>query len=209
LPGRYQRKPERSGCNGYGTQRRREVTSAITTVKAEQFNKGNITDVGQLLQGKVAGLSVSRAGGDPNAGFTLRLRGLSTIGQNTGPLIVLDGLVGADINSVDPNDIKSFDILKDGSAAAIYGTRGSQGVIIITTKTGSRNNSTVTYNGSVSAKCLADFAHMTAQEFRDLGKALITVRQPTGIKKLRRLQFHTRTTSALPVVRVTPAIVLQ
>lgn len=158
---------------GYGTQRRREVTSAIATVKAESFNKGNITDVGQLLQGKVAGLSVSRPGGDPNAGFTLRLRGLSTIGQNTGPLIVLDGLVGADINSVDPNDIKSFDILKDGSAAAIYGTRGSQGVIIITTKTGSRNNSTVTYNGSVSAEVPGRFLpHMTAAEFRALGKGV-------------------------------------
>ena len=158
---------------GYGTQRRREVTSAITTVKAEQFNKGNISDVGQLLQGKVAGLSVSRPGGDPNAGFTLRLRGLSTIGQNVGPLIVLDGLVGADLNSVDPNDIKTFDILKDGSAAAIYGTRGSQGVIIITTKTGSRNNSTVTYNGSVSAETPVRFLpHMTPQEFRDLGKGV-------------------------------------
>lgn len=158
---------------GYGTQRRREVTSAIATVKAEQFNKGNISDVGQLLQGKVAGLSVTRAGGDPNAGFTLRLRGLSTIGQNVGPLIVLDGLVGADLNSVDPNDIKSFDILKDGSAAAIYGTRGSQGVIIITTKTGARNSSNVTYNGSVSAESPVKFVpHMTSEEFRALGKGV-------------------------------------
>src|SRR4030095_5588755 len=114
---------------GYGTLKRKEVTSAVATVNASQFNKGNISDVAQLLQGKVAGLSISRPGGDPNGGFAIRLRGLSTLGANTQPLIVLDGQIGADINTVDPNDIKSMDILKDGSAAAIYGTRGSAGVI--------------------------------------------------------------------------------
>ncbi len=92
---------------GYGTQKKREVTSSITTVKAEQFNKGNISDVAQLLQGKVAGLSISRPGGDPNGGFSIRLRGLATLGANTQPLIVVDGQVGADINTVDPNDINS------------------------------------------------------------------------------------------------------
>jgi len=116
---------------GYGTQRRREVTSAITTLSADQLNKGNISDVAQLLQGKSAGLSISRPGGDPNGGFTIRLRGLSTLGANTSPLIVLDGQVGADINTVDPNDIQSIDILKDGSAAAIYGTRGSAVRVVI------------------------------------------------------------------------------
>ena len=123
---------------GYGTQRRKEVTSAITTVSAAQFNKGNISDVAQLLQGKVAGLSISRAGGNPNGGFTIRLRGLSTLGANTQPLIVIDGQIGADINTVDPNDIQSIDVLKDAASAAIYGTRGSSGVIIITTKKGGR-----------------------------------------------------------------------
>jgi len=156
---------------GYGTQRKREVTSAITTVKAENFNKGNISDVAQLLAGKVAGLSVSRAGGDPNAGFTLRLRGLSTIGVNTQPLVVLDGQVGADLNTVDPNDIKSIDVLKDGSAAAIYGTRGSQGVIIITTNGGKSGQMQITYNGSLTAESPVKFTqHMTAAEFRALGK---------------------------------------
>jgi len=156
---------------GYGTQKKKEVTSAITTVNAEQFNKGNISDVAQLLQGKVAGLSIARPGGDPNGGFAIRLRGLSTLGANTQPLIVLDGQIGADINTVDPNDIKSMDILKDGSAAAIYGTRGSAGVIIITTKSGSRGTSLVTYNGTVTAETPAKFTpHMTAAEFRALGK---------------------------------------
>ena len=104
---------------GYGTQKKREVTSAVTSVSSEQFNKGNISDVAQLLQGKVAGLSIARAGGNPNGGFAIRLRGLSTLGANTQPLVVLDGQIGADLNSVDPNDIKSIDVLKDGSAAAI------------------------------------------------------------------------------------------
>jgi TonB-linked SusC/RagA family outer membrane protein len=154
---------------GYGTQRRREVTSAITTVNAEQFNKGNVSNVAQLLQGKAAGLSIARPGGDPNAGFTIRLRGLSTLGANTSPLIVLDGQIGADINTVDPNDIQSIDILKDGSAAAIYGTRGSSGVIIITTKKGRSGLSQVSYNASVTAESPVRFAkHMTAEEFKKL-----------------------------------------
>src|SRR5687768_2804779 len=154
---------------GYGTQRRREVTSAITTISAENFNKGNISNVAQLLQGKAAGLSISRPGGDPNGGFIIRLRGLSTIGGNTSPLIVLDGQIGADINTVDPNDIQSIDILKDGSAAAIYGSRGSQGVIIITTKKGRAGASQVSYNASVTAeKPIRFIKHMTAEEFKKL-----------------------------------------
>jgi TonB-dependent SusC/RagA subfamily outer membrane receptor len=126
-----------------------------------------------LLQGKVAGLSISRAGGDPNAPFDIRLRGLSTIGAGTSPLVVIDGQVGADLNSVDPNDIKSIDVLKDGSSAAIYGTRGSAGVIIVTTKTGVKGTSQVTYNGSVSVENAARLTkHMTAGEYRSFIKTL-------------------------------------
>ena len=159
---------------GYGTLKKREITSAITRVNAEQFNKGNINDVAQLLQGKVAGLSISRAGGDVNGGFDIRLRGLATIGAgNASPLVVIDGQVGADLNSVDPNDIKSIDVLKDGSSAAIYGTRGSAGVIIITTKTGAKGSSQVTYNGSVSAENAARLTpHMNATEYRATIKKL-------------------------------------
>lgn len=161
---------------GYGTQKKREVTSAITTVDAAQFNKGNINDVAGLLQGKVAGLSISRAGGNPNGGFDIRLRGLSTLGANTSPLVVLDGQVGADLNTVDPNDIASISVLKDGSSAAIYGTRGSAGVIIITTKRGTPNTSQVNYNGSVTAEDGARYTkHMTAQEYRDLGKSGVKI----------------------------------
>ncbi|MEM7509895.1 MAG: carboxypeptidase-like regulatory domain-containing protein, partial [Bacteroidota bacterium] len=84
---------------GYGTQRAKEVTSAIASVKAEDFNGGNVNDVAQLLQGKVAGLTIARPGGDPNGGFNIRLRGLSTVGANSGPLVVIDGVIGADLNS--------------------------------------------------------------------------------------------------------------
>jgi TonB-linked SusC/RagA family outer membrane protein len=156
---------------GYGTQRRREVTSAITKISPEGFNKGNISDVAQLLQGKVAGLSISKAGSNPNGGYTLRLRGLSTLGSNTAPLIVIDGQIGADLNTIDPNDIANVEVLKDGSAAAIYGTRGSAGVIIVTSKKGRSGSSQVNYSGSMSVEDPFRFTpHMTAAEFRALGK---------------------------------------
>ena len=154
---------------GYGTVKRKEVTNAVATVNSEQFNKGNISDVAQLLQGKVAGLSISRPGGDPNGGFTIRLRGLSTLGANTSPLIVIDGQVGADINTIDPNDIQSIDVLKDAASAAIYGTRGSSGVIIVTTKKGGRVP-VVSYNGSVTAEDPAKFTpNMNAKDYKAAG----------------------------------------
>jgi iron complex outermembrane receptor protein len=155
---------------GYGVQDKKEITSAVASVKSEDFNRGNVNDVGQLLQGKVAGLSVTRAGGNPNQGFNIRLRGLSTIGASTGPLIIIDGVIGADLNSVDPNDIETMDVLKDGSAAAIYGTRGSAGVIIITTKTGKRGRSNVTYDSYVAAEDVARTVQvMNADQFREVG----------------------------------------
>ncbi len=137
---------------GYGTQERKEITSAVASISEENFNRGNVTDPGQLIQGKVAGLSIVRPGGDPNAGFSIRLRGLSTFGANTQPLIVLDGVVGASLDNVDPNDIETIDILKDASAAAIYGTRGSSGVILVTTKSGKMGvpTSSLEYNGFVT-----------------------------------------------------------
>ncbi len=152
---------------GYGTQKSREVTSAITSVKEEDFNKGNVSNAAQLLQGKVAGLSITRPGGNPNQGFNIRLRGLSTVGANTSPLIVIDGVVGAELNSVDPNDIASIDVLKDGSAAAIYGTRGASGVILITTKRGREGTTTIEYNGFVTADVLANYVDvLSADQYR-------------------------------------------
>ncbi len=152
---------------GYGTQKSKEVTSAITSIKEEDFNKGNLSNPTQLLQGKVPGLTISRPGGNPNGGFTLRLRGLSTLGANSQPLVIIDGVLGADLNSVDPNDISSIDVLKDASAAAIYGTRGGSGVILITTKTGALGRTNVNYEGFVTAESVDRFTEtLSADEFK-------------------------------------------
>ncbi|MEO6038453.1 MAG: TonB-dependent receptor plug domain-containing protein, partial [Saprospiraceae bacterium] len=134
---------------GYGTVKAKEVTSAVASLKKEDFNKGNISSASQLIQGKIAGVSVSRPGSDPNGEFTIRLRGLSSL-SNTGPLIVVDGIPGVSIGLIDPNDIETFDVLKDGSAAAIYGTRASAGVVLITTKKGSAGRTIVDYNAFVA-----------------------------------------------------------
>ena len=140
---------------GYGTLARKAVTSSVASVNAEDFNKGNINTPQQLLQGKVSGLNISRPGGDPNGEFSIRLRGISTLGANTTPLVVIDGLIGGSLQSVDPNDIASIDVLKDGGAAAIYGTRGSSGVILITTKKGKANFSELNYTGYASVESQA------------------------------------------------------
>lgn len=144
---------------GYGTQQKKEITSAVASVKAEDFNAGNVTNPSQLIAGKVAGLSIVRPGGDPNENFTIRLRGITTFGGNSEPLIVLDGIVGASLDNVDPNDIQSIDVLKDASAAAIYGARGSSGVILITTKSGKSGKGSyvnVDYNGFVTVDQVAN-----------------------------------------------------
>jgi TonB-linked SusC/RagA family outer membrane protein len=160
---------------GYGTQTRKEVTSAVTSVKAEDFNQGNVQDPVQLVQGKVAGLSITTPGGDPNGTSTVRLRGLSSFGANTQPLVVIDGVIGGTLSSVDPNDIESIDVLKDGSAAAIYGTRASAGVILITTKKGTAGKTTVNYNGYVTNETVDRSVAVTdAAEYRSLNPNIAT-----------------------------------
>jgi TonB-dependent starch-binding outer membrane protein SusC len=158
---------------GYGSQKAREITSSIVTIKNENFNRGNVNNPAQLLQGKVAGLSITRPGGDVNSNFTIRLRGLSTLGANSSPLIVIDGIIGGSLNSVDPNDIENMTVLKDASAAAIYGTRGASGAILITTKKGAAGKTTVDYNSYVSSDSRTrDLPMMTAAEWRNLGAGL-------------------------------------
>jgi len=152
---------------GYGTQSEKEITSAVVSLDAEDFNQGAITDPAQLLQGKVAGLQVYNRGGDPNSAATIRLRGISTVGANVSPLVVVDGIIGASLDNVDPNDIESINVLKDGSAAAIYGSRGSSGVIIVTTKKGSAGKKLqLSYNGQVSSSSpVSSVPVMSATEF--------------------------------------------
>ena len=152
---------------GYGSLKAKQVTSAVTSVKAEEFNKGNINDPIQLLQGKVAGLNIARASGDPNGAFEIRLRGISTIGANVQPLVVVDGIPGVDIKLVDPNDIEQIDVLKDGSASAIYGARASSGVILITTKKGASGRTLVEYNTQFTKDNIARLPQiMTAEQYK-------------------------------------------
>ena len=153
---------------GYGTQKKADVTSSVATVKAENFVKGTVLDAGQLLQGKVAGLSVSAPSGDPTSGSQILLRGSTTIlGANSDPLVLIDGIPG-DLKTVAPEDIESIDVLKDGSAAAIYGTRGTNGVIIVTTRRASGNfMNAVEYSGYVSTQTIARKMDMlTAADYR-------------------------------------------
>ncbi|RME94359.1 MAG: SusC/RagA family TonB-linked outer membrane protein [Bacteroidetes bacterium] len=156
---------------GYGSQKEKEITSAVTSVDAEEFNKGPITDPTQLLQGKVAGLQVYNRGGNPNGESTVRLRGISTVGANAQPLVVVDGIIGASLNNVDPNDIESITVLKDGSAAAIYGSRGSSGVILVTTRKGSGADKVrFSYNGQTAVSSAFNSVEiMTADEFKAAG----------------------------------------
>lgn len=151
---------------GYGSSTKKEITSAVTTVSEEEFNQGTVNSAAGLLQGKVAGLSIYNKGGDPNSGATIRIRGISTIGANTSPLVVIDGVAGASLDNVDPSDIESINVLKDGSAAAIYGTRGSSGVILVTTKKGRSGATSVEYNGSIATSEIANQVDiMSADEF--------------------------------------------
>lgn len=153
---------------GYGTQEKKEITSSVTSVKAKDFNQGTVNDPNQLIQGKVGGLSVAKPGGDPNGSYTVRLRGVSTFGANAEPLVVLDGVIGGSLDAVDPNDIASIDVLKDGSAAAIYGTRGSSGVILVTTKRGESGKTTFDYNSSVAFERVANtIDFFSPEEFRN------------------------------------------
>ena len=137
---------------GYGTMRKSDLTGAIASVQAKDMKQGVITSTEQLLQGKVAGMSIVQSSGAPEAGASIRLRGGTSLSASNGPLVVVDGIPGVDINSVQPSEIVSMDILKDASAAAIYGSRGANGVIIITTnrQAADQEQNYMQYNGYVA-----------------------------------------------------------
>lgn len=139
---------------GYGQSSRKTLTSAVTTMKPEDLNRGAISDVGQLLQGKVPGLNIS-ASGDPNRPAAVILRGASTINSSQGPFYVIDNVPGADISTIAPDDIATIDVLKDAAATAIYGNRAANGVIMITTKKGKKGQGVVSYNGFVGSETVA------------------------------------------------------
>jgi len=148
---------------GYGKQNRAALTSSVTTVKSEDLNKGAITDVGQLLQGKVPGLNIT-ASGDPNKTAAVVLRGASTLNSSQGPFYVVDGIPGVDISAIAPDDIASVDVLKDAAATAIYGNRAANGVIMVTTKRGKKGQTQVGYNGYVGVEKVSNKLDMMSAD---------------------------------------------
>ena len=135
---------------GYGTQRKKDLTSAIGSVSSEDFQEQAITDVSQIIQGRSAGITVTKASGAPGGQSKIRIRGSNSITGGNDPLYVIDGLVGGDFGAINPNDIEDIQILKDASATAIYGSRGANGVVIVTTKSGKRGENVISFRASYS-----------------------------------------------------------
>lgn len=156
---------------GYGTMDKKELTSAISHVSEKDFLTVSSPDPKMLIQGKVPGVSITNTGaGDPNNMAGIQIRGVSSRSAGLGPLIVIDGVPGGDLSNVNVNDIASFDILKDGAASAIYGTRGSNGVVVVTTKKGSKDGAVHTsYSATLSwDKAKKELDMMSAQDYRDV-----------------------------------------
>lgn len=139
---------------GYGTVKKSDLTGAVATIKGEELMDKPVPNVSQALQGKIAGVEVSVNSNAPGAPAKVRVRGLGSINSNIDPLYVVDGVIGVDGNSINPNDIASLEVLKDASSTAIYGARGANGVILITTKRGRSGATRVTYSGDVNVSDL-------------------------------------------------------
>ena len=153
---------------GYGTSNKREISGAVTNISERNFNKG-VTQTGvDLLKGKVAGLTITNGSGDITKDQTIRLRGTSSLNASSQPFIVIDGVPGMSLSSVAPQDIESISVLKDASAAAIYGSRSGSGVILITTKKGAKDQTSIEYDGYVAIDNVTNVPDLlNAQEWRD------------------------------------------
>lgn len=152
---------------GYGTQKRKEISGTVSSVNSKDFNSGFNANPLAAVQGKVAGLVISQTGSDPNATAVVRLRGVGSLSAGSDPLYVVDGVPGVPIQNISPNDIESIDVLRDASSAAIYGSRASNGVIIITTKRGKSGRASVDYNAFVGVDQIAKAPdYMNAEEYR-------------------------------------------
>lgn len=157
---------------GYGSQSRKELTSAVTSVKSEDLNRGAMNDPAQLLQGKVPGLNVTTSG-DPNKTSTMILRGASTLrtGAAQQPFYVVDGVPGVDITLIAPDDIASIDVLKDAAATSIYGTRAANGVIMVTTRKAKKGQTQLSYSGYVGIEKVSNkMKMMDATQLRNFVK---------------------------------------
>ena len=163
---------------GYGSQKKKEVTGSVSSVKNDQFNEGAKTNPMGLIQGKVAGLNIIKTSSDPTStGYAVQIRGFSTLdkGAGTSPLYIVDGIPVNNIDNISPDEIESMDVLKDGSAAAIYGTRGTNGVIIITTKRG---------NGfSDKAETTVEFSAYVSSSFKNSDNGMATASEFIGLSE--------------------------
>lgn len=154
---------------GYGERRKRDVTGALSSIQSKDIVRANPVQAAKALQGQVAGATVTKASNRPGAPYSITLRGENTINNSTQPLIVIDGLMGGDLNTLNPNDIQSMDVLKDASSTSIYGARGANGVVIVTTKKGVAGKPKVSYDGYVGVKYLAHVPKlMTTPQFYKL-----------------------------------------
>lgn len=138
---------------GYGVQRKSDLTGAVSSIKASEVLKSTPTsNVSEALQGRMAGVSVVQGSGDPSSEVTIRVRGINSITAESGPLVVVDGFIGGTLKSLNPSDIQSIEVLKDASATAVYGSRGANGVILVTTKTPQKDRLVVSFNTFTNIK---------------------------------------------------------
>ena len=188
---------------GYGVIKKSDVTGSMSSLGDEDFNIGNVTSVDQLMQGRVSGVQINSFDGEPGAGLSVNIRGSSSITASNQPLYVIDGLIidntpslspsalAADnrneaaknpLNTLNPNDIESIDILKDASATALYGARAANGVVLITTKRGEAGETNITYSTTYGTQSIANKIEvLNAQEYmqvfngisQDLGNGII------------------------------------
>ncbi len=157
---------------GYGSTTKKELTGSVTSMKKDDLNPGTFTNAMGMLQGKVAGLQIINPNGaDPTAKYEVLLRGTNTLSAGQGPLIIIDGVAGADIRNINFQEVESIDVLKDGSAAAIYGTRGTNGVIIVTTKRARSGKTEVSYDGQLTVGVVSRRAKpLSASEYKSVIK---------------------------------------
>ena len=185
---------------GYGTVKKSDMTGSVTAIKNEEINRGAIVSTQDMLKGKVAGLQVVPGDGQPGSGSTLRIRGAASLNASNNPLVVIDGVPIAEgagegmsnpLESINPNDIESFTVLKDASSAAIYGSRASNGVIMITTKKGTGNRLQVSYTGSMSVQMNSNKLNvMGGQEYVDYITGVYRPGTPTGDTVLENLSLQ-------------------
>ncbi|GAB1451743.1 TonB-dependent receptor [Draconibacterium sp.] len=165
---------------GYGTAKKRDVTGSVGSVKADLIVRTNPVQPASALQGQVAGVNVRKNNSQPGSDYKIDIRGVHSISFSSEPLVVIDGVMGGKLSTLNPSDIETMDVLKDASATAIYGARGANGVIIVTTKKGKSGKTKVTYDGYVGVKAPQIPELMTAQQFYHAYNDVVLAENPNA-----------------------------